>query len=34
MISIIPYFAGLISILFGVGVYLSIRESRDEDRFK
>jgi hypothetical protein len=28
MIEIIPYFAGLITILFGVGFYLAIRESK------
>ena len=29
MISIIPYFAGLIMLLFGVGFYFAIREHRD-----
>lgn len=28
MIEIIPYFAGLITILFGVGFYLSVQEFR------
>jgi hypothetical protein len=28
MIDIIPYFAGLITILFGVGFYLAIKESK------
>ncbi len=26
MIDILPYFAGLISLLFGVGFYLAIKE--------
>jgi hypothetical protein len=28
MIEIIPYFAGLITILFGIGFYLGLQESK------
>jgi len=28
MIDLIPYFAGLITLLFGLGFYLAIRESK------
>ncbi|MFT5251223.1 MAG: hypothetical protein ACI8RP_000085 [Urechidicola sp.] len=28
MIEIIPYFAGLITLLFGIGFYLAIKESK------
>jgi len=31
MINIIPYFAGLISLLFGVGFYLAIKQ-QDKDK--
>jgi hypothetical protein len=29
MIDLIPYFAGLITILFGIGFGLAIREAKD-----
>ncbi|MFT7331039.1 MAG: hypothetical protein ACI848_001114 [Roseivirga sp.] len=28
MIDLIPYFAGLVTVLFGLGFYLTIRESK------
>ncbi len=30
MIEIIPYFAGLVTILFGVGFFLAIKEMRKQ----
>jgi len=32
MIEIIPYFAGLITILFGIGFYLAIIQSAKKDK--
>ena len=32
MIEVIPYFAGIITLLFGVGFYLSIKESNKKDK--
>ncbi len=31
MIELIPYFAGLITLLFGVGFYLAIAQSYKKD---
>jgi hypothetical protein len=32
MIEIIPYFAGLITLLFGLGFYLSIKQSNKQEK--
>ena len=31
MVELIPYFAGLVTILFGIGFGLALRELRRED---
>lgn len=30
MIEIIPYFAGLITVLFGLGFFLAVREGKNK----
>jgi hypothetical protein len=32
MIELIPYFAGLITIIFGVGFYFAVKQSNDTDK--
>jgi hypothetical protein len=32
MIDIIPYFAGLITLLFGIGFYFAVREVKKLDK--
>jgi hypothetical protein len=32
MIEIIPYFAGLITLLFGIGFFLAIRQPNEKEK--